>query len=82
MRDSPARLAVVCCEQSIMDCLADFYNGTNHAFAEAFLIADFLEQRDAADKYNLLGENLDLVDGTLRGLSFLEVAGLKSIIPY
>ncbi|KAK5807419.1 hypothetical protein VI817_001677 [Penicillium citrinum] len=58
-------------KQTVVHRVSDFENGASYTFAEAFLIADFLEKSYITDENNLVTESVDLEDGTYKNMTRL-----------
>ena len=60
--NAPARLVVECAEQGRMHCVSNLHYRPADEFAKALLIAEFLTERHAPHKDNLLAQDGDLED--------------------
>lgn len=62
MVDAPAGLIVERRKKRIVHGIADLNDGPTNKFAETLLVAEFLAQRGAGNKDNLLAQHGDLED--------------------
>lgn len=63
MGDTPALLVLVCGEQTVVDGISDLDHGARHTLSESGLVANLFQEGDAADKDNLVTQNIDLENG-------------------
>lgn len=63
MGDTPALFVVVCCEQTVMHGISNCDYWSRNTLAESGLVANFFQQSDTADEYDLMAESIDLENG-------------------
>jgi hypothetical protein len=63
MGDAPALLVLVCGEQTVVDGISDLNHRACHTLSESGLVANLFQEGDAADKDNLVTQNINLENG-------------------